>query len=414
MAATNVFETKLAKRMQVTRYSTPVFAAQASFEERSGLSDGEAVVRPTFGRLYADSYTRGSDLPEQNHSESSETLTVNQSPAILIPVDSLDELQHKTALQERVSKDGMRAINKHIDALYLAEAANASSTVDAGDTGGSSGSPISLDSTKVLQIFPAAQRKLQLKDVDIVGAKDPRPQTGNMKPMGGAGFANLSPYVNEQLTYALASRATTDGDLVGKNGYKSTYFDFDVFVTTNGLWQGVLGLATNPTANDTVVINGVTFTFVSSIGSTAGNVLIGASVDATRANLEGAINSPGTTSSTQVAVSSSDQNKLRRISASNDDSADTLTVTAKGYGHVVVSETLTAGGDSWTSEVSKQLLGEKGCVDMVLQKEVGVKISDIPKRLGAYVKPYALFGIKTFTEGADAAAVVDIDSSSWV
>ena len=71
MAGTNVFETRLSKRMQVTRYSVPVFSAQASFEERSNLQDGQSVVRPTFGRLYADEYTRGSDMTAQDYAEGS-------------------------------------------------------------------------------------------------------------------------------------------------------------------------------------------------------------------------------------------------------------------------------------------------------------------------------------------------------
>jgi len=414
MANTNTFETQFSNRMQVTRYSTPVFMAQASMEERAVLSSGEAVVRPTFGRLYADSYSRGTDGSEQDYTMANETLTVNQTPFILLHVDDLDKVQSNYALQQRLANDGMRAINKHVDADYLAEVANATSTVDAGDVGGSAGSPITLDSTNVLQIFAAAQRKLQLKDVNIVGAMDPRPEAGNMKPGGSAGFANLNPYFQEQLTYALAGRETVDGDMTGKNAYKSTYFGFDNFVTTNGYWTGVLGLATNPTNGDTIVINGVTFTFVSSIGSTAGNVLIGGDVDTTRATLAAFINDPSTTSSNQVALSASDLNLVRRISATNDDAADTLTVAAEGYGFVVVSTNLTAGGDGWTSQISHQMFGQKGAVDMVLQEKVQVRTSDIPKQLGTYVKPFALYGKKTFTEGANALVDVQIDSSSWV
>lgn len=414
MANTSVFESKLSRRMQVTRYSTPVFAAQASFEERSNLVDGQSVVRPTFGKLYADSYTRGSDMPEQGYTEGSETLTVDQTPAILLRADKWDALQHSSPLQDRLAKDGMRAVNKKIDADYLGEVLSATSAVDAGDVGGSAGSPISLDTSNVLKIFAAAQRKLQGLDVDIVGDKDPRPEAGNMKPMGGAGFANLSPEVNEQLVLALSGKESVEGEMVGKNGYKSSYFSFDNFVTTNGCWVGVLGIATQPTDGDTVVINGVTFTFKTTLGTDAGNVLIGSTNDSALANLEALINAPGTTTSNGVALSAADQNKLRRMTAADSASLNTLTVTAEGYGHVVVSETLTAAADVWSSEISHQMFGQKGAVDMVLQSEVSVEISDIPKQFGKYVKPRALYGIKTFTEGADALVDVKIDSSAWV
>ena len=235
-----------------------------------------------------------------------------------------------------------------------------------------------------------------------------------MKPGGQAGFANINPNFYEQLTYALSGRETVDGDMVGKSGYVSKYFSFDNFVTTNGYWVGVLGIATQPTDGDTVVVNGVTFTFKTTLGSTAGNVLIGASADTANANLAALINDPATTTAQGVALSTANQNLLRRMTATSDTSANTLTLAAKGYGYVVVSETFTDATDAWDSEISYQMFGQKGAVDLVMQKEVGVAISDIPKQHGKYIKPRALFGLKTFTEGANALVSVAVDSSSWV
>lgn len=412
MANTNVFETKLSKRMQVTRYSSPVFTAQASFEERANLSDGQAVVRPTFSRLFADTYTRGSDMTEQGYTEGSETLTVNQIPGILLRVDDFDALQHKSDIQSRVAADGMRAIGKHVDADYLGEVLNATSSVDAGDVGGSSGSPISLDTSNVLNVYSAALRKLQLLDVDIAGQSDMRPAKGNMKPAGGAAFANCDPNFYEKLSLSLSGRESAQGDMVGSNGYMSTYFGFDNYISTNGTWVGAVGIATQPTDGDTVVINGVTFTFKTTLGAVAGNVLIGASAATANTNLAALINTPGTTTAQGVALSTSNINLLRRMTAVA--AATSVTVTAEGYGYVVVSETFTDGTDAWTSEVSHQMFGQKGAVDLVMQKEIGIKISDIPKQHGVYVKPRALYGLNTFTEGADALVDVQINSAAWV
>lgn len=414
MANTNVFETKLSNRMQVTRYSVPVFAAQASFEERSNLTDGQSVVRPTFGRLFADAYTRGSDMTAQSYTEASETLTVDQTPAILLPVDDFDAIQHKSSIMDRIAKDGMRAISKHVDADYLSEVANATSYLDAGDVGGTAGQGITLDASNVLKIFPAAQRKLQLLDIDLVGAYDGRPESGNMKPGGSSGFANLSPYVVEQLGYSLAGRESVDGALVGANGYKSSYFGFDCFATTNGYWTGTLTIATQPTDGDTVTVNGVVLTFKTVLGTTAGNVLIGATADTSNTNLSAIINTPGTTTAQGVALSSANQRLLARMTATSDLTANTVALAAEGYGHVVTSETLTAAADVWSLEISHQMFGQKGAVDMVMQKDISVAVSDIPMQFGKYVKPRCLYGKKTFTEGKQALVDVKIDSSSWV
>lgn len=420
MANTNVFETKLSNRMQVTRYSTPVYAAQASFEERENLSDGQSVVRPTFSRIYADSYTRGSALSEQGYTETSETLTVDTTPAILLRADKFDKIQHKTDIQDRLARDGERAISKFVDADYLAEVANATSTVDAGDVGGSSGDGIALDATNVLQVYAAAMRKLQLQDVDIAGMQDPRPQVGNMKPGGQGGFANSSPYFYEQLVYSLQGRETAEGDMIGKNGYMSKYFSFDNFLTTNGYWEGTLGLATNPTDGDTVTINGVEITFVDTLSGGTSEIHIASTVDITRANFAEWLNAGGANAEAEAAdtgysaASAADQNLLRRMSATNDNTADTLLVKAKGYGYVVVSQTLTETTDVWTKESSQQMFGQKGAVDMVMQSKIDVEVTPIPTQLGTYIKPNCLYGKKTYSEGADALVKVDIDSSSWV
>ena len=69
---------------------------------------------------------------------------------------------------------------------------------------------------------------------------------------------------------------------------------------------GKIALPTNPsnTQTLTLTINGtaITITFVSSIGSTAGNVLIGATAAATAANLLQLLLNPTITNSTQVAI----------------------------------------------------------------------------------------------------------------
>ena len=385
---------------------------QASFEERAKLSNGQSVTRPYVARMYEQDYTRGSDLSMQTLSETNETLSVTSAKATPFAIDDLDALQSNFRLMEEYSGKAMRALNKAIDADYLGEVANATSSVDAGDVGGTSGQGITLDATNILKAYAAANRKLENLDVQIQGGLDPRIDSGNMKPMGGAGFADLHPYVKEQLSYSLAGRETVGGDMLGKNGYSSTYFGFDNFVTTNGYWTATLTIATQPTDGDTVTINGVVFTFKTTLGSTAGNVLIGASAATANTNLAALVNTPGTTTAQGVALSSANQNLMKRIVATA--GAASTTFAAKGYGYVVVSETLTAAADVWSLQISHQMFGQKGAVDMVLQAKPQVKVDSIPLQIGNYVKPWVLYGKKTFVEGAAALVDVKVSSSSWV
>lgn len=414
MANTSVFETKFSNRMQVTRYSTPVYTALASFEEREKMVNGQSVVRPTFSRLYADSYTRGSDMTARNYTETTETLTINTTPAILLSVDNFDAIQQNTNVQQRLADDGMRAVNKFIDADFLAEVVNATSTVDAGDVGGTAGSAIVLDPTNVLKVYAAARRKLSLQNVDVTGMGDPRIEMGNMKPGGQGGYAAVNPYFYEQFIYSMAGRETPGGDQLGVNAYMGKYFGFDNYESTNGYAVDVLSIATTPTDGDTVTINGVVFTFKTTLGATPGNVAIGGSADAARLNLAELINSPSTTDAGQVALTEANQNLMRGLTATDDAGANTLTLVGKGFGYIVATETLTDATDAWTSKISHQMFGVKGAVDMVIQSKVGVQVSDIPMQLGKYIKPNALYGKKTFTEGAQQLVDVKINSSLWV
>ena len=84
---------------------------------------------------------------------------------------------------------------------------------------------------------------------------------------------------------------------------------------------GFLTFLSNPVNGSvlTLVINGtsISFQFVNTIGSTAGNVLIGATFANTLANLLGLLNNPATTNSNQVALSSGNQALIGYLTATS-------------------------------------------------------------------------------------------------
>jgi hypothetical protein len=92
---------------------------------------------------------------------------------------------------------------------------------------------------------------------------------------------------------------------------------------------------------ETVIINGVTFTSVTSIGTTAGNFLIGASKEDSLANLAGLINNPRTTSSTQRALSDVDSNTILNLGLTATVSGAVMTITSSKVPFLTVSETET-------------------------------------------------------------------------
>jgi hypothetical protein len=87
----------------------------------------------------------------------------------------------------------------------------------------------------------------------------------------------------------------------------------------------------NPVAGNTIKIADVTFTFQTTLGSTPGNVLVGANPTATAANLVAAINGAAGAGTTYVNFTDKTRaNKLRGMTASSSGTVVTLTST-RGY-----------------------------------------------------------------------------------
>jgi hypothetical protein len=174
--------------------------------------------------------------------------------------------------------------------------------------------------------------------------------------------------------------------------------------------------ATTPTATDTVTINGVVFTFQTTIGSTAGNVLAVTDGVTSMTNLQNFINAPSTTSANQVALTAANQALMRGITASGVSGATgTLSLKAEGKSYVVVSETLTPAADVWTAarQIQHQLFGKKGAVTFVAQKYPTIEVRDVPDKLGKNILPYILYGLKTFIKAKDKLVDVKIRSDAF-
>ena len=148
---------------------------------------------------------------------------------------------------------------------------------------------------------------------------------------------------------------------------------FNIIKSNATGWSGKLSIGTNPTANDTVVINGVTFKFVAS-PSSANDIDIGADAAGSIDNLVAAINKGTGSGTAYIEPSASDRVLLKGITAT--DGATYLTLKAEGLGYVAVSETLTAVGDVWSLEIQHCLFGQGRPIDLVLQKAPNTMMKD--------------------------------------
>ena len=146
-----------------------------------------------------------------------------------------------------------------------------------------------------------------------------------------------------------------------------------VFQSNNVPHEATITFGAIATAGDTVSVNGVVYTYVASIGTTPGNLLVGANAAASQAALLGALNAPATTSATYVAVSLDNQNKIKNLAGTASSASTVLTFAAKGAFRL--TETFTSGSNV-VSAVSKRLLaGSMGAVKIFVPS-VGMQYTE--------------------------------------
>lgn len=334
---------------------------------------------------------RGSASTIDTISDTNELLTVNLEKEAVFHISD-GEVTQAGPLNPGEVIGGQIAIKiaLDLDARCFAEVLNALYTFDAGDltTTAATGTSITLSSTTVPQMvtrMPAKLRRLNNQNIT----------TNLALVVDSYGAADIAQYLLGK-----------NIDLVGavfKNGYTDVVSNAQMYVSENLTATALLYTPQTPTDGDTVTIGGVVFTFVTTIGVAAGNVLIGGSADVSRANLVALITAPGTTTANGVALSAANQliiTDVLRLAATNNNTTDIATIVGTGAGRLVLGGTLTNTNNTWTKNYIHAYYGKKGAIDLVVQDMKEVDMRPTSDRRGTNVFSSYLAGVKTFTDGA--------------
>lgn len=386
-----------AKEMETVFYKKNVAMMIADLSHNSEMKYGDTLTRVYRAASGVPAvYVPGTAITITDKTDTAEQLLVNKKYANGFYLDDFDDEQSMYNAALLYGKDDGEALSNQVDADVLGEVFNATSTVDDGTLGGTAGNGIALTSSNVLSIVAAARKKLQRQNIQSTDL-----------------FGVISPDFEQKLVEYGAGRDTKYGDEANQNGYIMDFYGFKLYMSNQLAGSAVLSLVTQPTNTDTVTIDGQVFTFVSSIGTTPGNVLIGANVDATRANLETLLNAPQTTTATGVALTTNLNQFRARVTATNSNSADTLTVKSKGIGVITVSEALTDATDTWTTTKIKQhqLFGVKNNPVLVMQRKPSIAQRPVQDKLGSNYLNGVLYGVKTFAD--NAKQMVNVEILAW-
>ncbi len=381
------FKVGFANKYQDIFGKSLVAAKVASFRLEKELTWGKSVDRAklVLDAVKVRSITRQVDRTIDPISDGKDTLTIDKQYGASFPIDDWDELQAgplKTG--ETAGKEIALKVKRFVDADILSETRNAAATFDDGDIGGTPGNPITLTTANAIQVISTMLAKLQAAN-----------QENN-----GDFVIVMDPFMAGIINQTVIGKSIEMAGTALKNGYSGPLVGFSTYVSNNLTGYAELKVATQATAGDTVTVGGVTFTYVTPIGATPGNVLIGADATASRQNLMNAINGGAGAGTTYVEVSAANRAKLDAIRATAVEASTSLQVTFIGGSRVTVAETLTAVADIWTKNRIHVYAGRRNAIDVVMQQEVKTTFRDEPKQRTTNVLIDALYGYKTFPDGA--------------
>lgn len=374
-----------------------IFRSICSFKEQAGLKDGLSVDRPYRALIKTGKYSKATASTAQDISTTSDKLTINDSSEAFIYYDKWDEVQNSINQATEVALEMGRLSAADVDAAALyTGAVAASSAIDDADFGGSSGTGVTASVSNVASVFSKAKLKLIRKNVDV--------EAGNL-------FAAISGELHDVLLQSLAGRESALGDKRSEDGMVGSYMGFELYLSNNCPASIRITPTDNPANGETLVINGVTFTFVNTIGTTAGNILQTTDLAHTIDNLIALVEANGVGDGV-LSVSLSDANKKIVSRWAMTDGATYFDVYAKGASYMAVSDTADV---TYSQYVQHILAGVKGNTDVVVQLDPSTEItSALSNGLhGKYVSTLSLFGCKQFSRGSDEAVDIKLNSLNF-
>lgn len=380
--------------LQVDLYvaNTAVYLANQSLDNLIS-TNGRKAHKPLLSHPSVGTYTPHSDITFQAKTAEKQYLEVDTFKYSAEDIDVTEKNQTPYDLPAHSLKSIRNGLMNSVEQKYLSEISNAQHSI--------SGSPVVVSSSNILDIIEEADGKLGAFDASMDSS------------MRAAVFG---PRTIAKLRRAKADRESRLGDSVLENGLIGPWMGW-TFVQNNNLpYSATLNMATQPTAGDTVTIAGVVFEFQSDLNSTTAGyvgVLIGASVDATRANLAACINDSGTAGTNYVQMGITNNfiiRRKRKITATNNNSTDKMTIA--GFGDIAVSETFTDATDGWSDQQQSSVFMVRGSIDMVLQF-IDLEVATKEKGFADLVKGVVGVGTKVFSDGAVTMVSMTQDVSSF-
>ena len=356
----------------------PVFAEQKFADV---LVQGASVKWTYDGE--ADVQQLGSDgsYTVANKTVTDETVTVNQVPASTFRIPASQKIQDHRPTQQKWATKAMNRIFWWLDAKILGDLqSNAASTIDAGDFGGTAGTPLTLSSSNASAVFTAARRKLRNQNVIY---DENKKYTGYVKLDTIAKYpaCAIPAELEEQILLSVGFKPGDLGDKVLKAGYLDMLFGFNTFVSTSLPFTVKLAQTATPTNSDTIVIGATTLTFVTGTPTNAGEIKAETDAATSMTNLKNFLNAPYASISgksvglTRSSLTQADAFIFDMIASSAVTGTAPAAITMTILGHGLVTVTSTGAGMVLSNQAVHAIFGTSQSVALIMQRTPELAVS---------------------------------------
>lgn len=364
------------------------------FAEMVDIPNGVTKNIPRIKMRSTGDYTKYTDQTISPVDTASEQLTINTTPMVNFAIDPIDEQDNYINIKPEVVADAAYKLKERLDWDFFNQALNAKWKYDANGFGRNAWTL-----TPIALVTGASQNYSST----FANAKAGLASTG---VNGNNLMLWVDPFVPAWL---MTVGMETQGSVASESferGFKWGFGGMKVYDVSTLTSSTILDLATNPTAWDFIYIKGIKFSFVSSIWTTAGNVLIGASADATAQNLVSAVNGTAGAGTTYIEVDEEDRARLEGVTAT--DGTDLVTFVSK-RGALFASSSMTAAANDFRAQTVNAILMEKWAIKLAM-RWVFMEDRKETKNLAVNTFIYCRYGLKVTTRGSERMCVIAIQN----
>lgn len=412
---------------QLNHYKLPVYPVLARMSMKANLSEGNILKRTYSSDGIAGDMGGNGSYSTTAATNTEETLTIDTKKYFATQWPSWEKLLWHLNNDVEYREKAIRRLINQTDADILQKvAAGASNTMDDGSFGGISGNGWQPTSGNIFQMFTKANKYLRLSNTEYPANV---PYTGNVKVdrKRKMKVAIVDPSTAEFLEQYLGTKNSKMGDDVSHEGYQQMFMGFNVFVSNNLPYQCTLTSddgTTNFSDSETIVIAGVTLTWKTTLGTTAGNIKICSDLAHSLTSLAASLNAPFTsvasaTDAGFVALTTTEVSTTTKAlvwglptqlgtNLSAVVSGTTVVITIKGVNTLTVSETCAKATFTAAKKITQCVFAITQCIDLVMKRSPGAEINPVSGQIAKDLVVWNLYGSNVFHDQAPQIVTANV------